>query len=113
MRVLHIRSTLELNQSHKKCIENGHWLADEIIAAGQVLLKKAYSKMLGLQSPILGETLSFNICRGELVQILNVGLNHWITVSFKGECIEHLDVIDIMYDYVIYRLSRNGSGIYI
>ena len=69
--------------------------------------------MLGLQSPILGETLSFNICRREFVQILNVGRNHWITVSFKGECIEQLDVIDIMYHHVICRLSRNESGIYI
>ena len=44
--------------------------------------------------------MNFNICRGEFVQILNVGRNHWITVSSKGEGIEQLDVIDIMYHNV-------------
>ncbi len=36
--------------------------------------------MGGLQSPILGETLSFDVCKGKFVQVLNVERNHWITV---------------------------------
>ena len=76
---------LGLSQSHKKSIENGDWLADDVISASQLLLKKAYPMIQGLQSPILGETLNFNVCRGNFVQTLNVGRNHWITVSSKGE----------------------------
>ena len=72
---------LGLEFSHKECIINGGWLTDEIINAGQKLLEKSYRAMGGLQFIVLGETLSFDICHGNFVQILNVGRNHWITVS--------------------------------
>ena len=37
--------------------------------------------MRGLQDPILGQTLSFEVMREEFVQILHSGGNHWITIS--------------------------------
>ena len=71
---------LKLYTLHKKCIENGEWLTDDIMTAGQELLKKAYPKMCGIQSSILGETLTFDINQEEFVPVLNVGKNRWITI---------------------------------
>ena len=58
---------------------------DDVINAGIKLLEMSYPAMGGLQSTVLGETLSFNVCRGNFVQILNVARNHWITVSRNCE----------------------------
>ena len=74
---------LGLELIHKQCILKAGWLTDEIINAGQNLLEKSYPAMGGLQNTVLGETLSFDICHGNFVQILNVGINHWITFSKK------------------------------
>ena len=38
----------------------------------------------GLQHPLLGQTLNFDIVPDEMVQILHSGENHWITVSTIG-----------------------------
>ncbi len=53
-----------------------------IITAVQRLLKYSYLHTGGLQPPILGETLTFEVQRGKFVQVLNVyGGSHWITIS--------------------------------
>ena len=67
---------LGLQLIHKQWILKGGWLTDEIINAGQKHLEKSYPAMGGLQNTVLGETLSFDICDGKFVQILNVGRNH-------------------------------------
>ena len=99
---------LGLEFSHKECIINGGWLTDEIIIAGQKLLEKSYPAMGGLQSIVLGETLSFDICHGNFVQILNVGRNHWITVS--RNCESMIFVLSIMKCLHTCRWSRKKSG---
>ena len=38
----------------------------------------------GLQNPIFGQSLRFDVVREEMVQILHSGGNHWITVSTIG-----------------------------
>ena len=50
---------------------------DDVINAGIKLLEMSYLAMGSLQS--------FNVCRGNFVQILNVTRNHWITVSRNCE----------------------------
>ncbi len=37
--------------------------------------------MTGLQNPILGQNLSFQILSGWAVQVLHTGGNHWITID--------------------------------
>ena len=44
---------------------------------------------------MLGETLQFNVQRGEFVQVLNVGGNHWIMVTSIG-CGDSEDIL--VYD---------------
>ena len=96
---------LGLEFSHKECIINGGWL---IINAGQKLLEKSYPAMGGLQSIVLGETLSFDICHGIFVQILNVGRNHWIAVL--RNCESMIFVRSIMKCLHTGRWSRKKSG---
>lgn len=38
--------------------------------------------------------MSFNISRGEFIQVLNVGRNHWITISSQGKCSMYNDQFD-------------------
>uniref|UniRef100_A0A1X7V770 Ubiquitin-like protease family profile domain-containing protein n=1 Tax=Amphimedon queenslandica TaxID=400682 RepID=A0A1X7V770_AMPQE len=58
-------------------------------------MKEAYSHIEGLQETALGETLTFNVSKGTFVQILNVGRNHWITVTSLGcEGANHVIVYD-------------------
>ena len=62
---------IKLYHSDKELIETGGWwLTDDIIAAASLILKTMYPEMGGLQSPILGESLSFDVCKGEFVQVL-------------------------------------------
>jgi len=88
------QKNLRLYTSDKEIITGGKWLNDNNIDAGQVLLKKAYPHVDGLQSTILGETLAFDIPKGEFVQILNVSGCHWITVSNIGCQPGHINIYD-------------------
>ncbi len=73
----------ELYEIHKKMLEpnSSAWLDDAIIAAFQNILKRQHPKMGSLQSPILATKMAFKPQQGELVQILNINNNHWITIS--------------------------------
>ena len=94
---------IKLYYSDKELIETGGWftwLTDDIIAAASLILKTMYPEMGGLQSPILGESLSFDVCKGEFVQVLNVGRNHWITIYSRGTI--DIDGLCTLFIFVYY-----------
>jgi len=62
---------LFLRADDKKLIETGDWLTDRHITAAQVLLKKDFPHVDGLQVTLLAETGGWNILVNEGVQILN------------------------------------------
>ena len=65
-----------------KEISDNRMLNDNIINAVQKMLKKQFSQANGLQDPVLGQTLNFNITRNlSFVQVLYDGRIHWIAVS--------------------------------
>lgn len=72
---------LSLWQADRQCIEDNGWLNDNIIKVSQDILKKSHPNIGGLQSTMLGETLTYSIERGKFVQILHINNNHWITIS--------------------------------
>lgn len=80
------KKELNLFPSDKHCIESGGWLNDNIIMAAQVLMQRKYPQINGLQTPILGETLAFDVhvAGSQFVQVLNVSRNHWIMVTSIG-----------------------------
>ena len=75
--------SLGLYVSDRQHLLTGEWLSDAVINAAQVLLKKCYPEVRGLQMTALGFTLSYAVEDGEFVQILNTK-NHWITKSNIG-----------------------------
>ena len=62
---------LFLRADDKKLIETGDWLMDRHITAAQMLLKKDFPHVDGLQVTLLAETGGWNILVNEGVQILN------------------------------------------
>ena len=72
---------LQLTLADKECISKGEWLNDTAITAAQMLLKKNFPQIYGMQSPIFGETPAFEIQKGIFIQILNVRNAHWIMVT--------------------------------
>ena len=56
------------------------WLNDNLIVAAQNLLKKQ-SSMPGFQDTYLGQSLGFEIQRGEFIQIFHDGYGHWLMIS--------------------------------
>lgn len=72
--------SLGLYQSDKELIDRGRWLTDGIISASLKLLKKDHPEIGGLQPPLLGQTLTFDIQRGRFVQVCHT------SVSYKSHC---------------------------
>ena len=61
------------------------WLNDKIILAAELLFKRKYPHISGLQSPSLAETMSFEPQPSSpFLQILCQNNNHWILVSTVG-----------------------------
>ena len=77
--------TVQLSQADKDILLHPRaWLNDNIIHAAQVLLKSQAPMVGGLQEPGKGHVCSFDIERGEFVQILHDGHGHWLMVSTVG-----------------------------
>ena len=97
---------LGLYESDKECLLKGNWLTDNIIRATQELIKKAYPGVGGLQSPILGENLTFEIQRGEFVQVLHVRGSYWLVVSNIGCPPGHINVYDSLPNFDLYHHTK-------
>ena len=77
------------------------WLNDNLIIAAQNLLKKQ-SSMPGFQDTCLGQSLGFEIQRGEFIQILHDGHGHWLMISgaITENGAQEIHVFDSMYPTV-------------
>ena len=61
------------------------WLTDNLIDAGQILLRKQYGdRVSGLQDVVKARTLSMDVEPDEFIQILNKSDSHWFTISTIG-----------------------------
>ena len=65
-------------------ITSSGWLSDQIVDAGQKLLKSMYPHIQGLQEVALGMVLSYSIAQSKFIQIINNVKHHWVTVSNIG-----------------------------
>ena len=77
-------SLYKLSAHEKDDITRTEWLNDNVIAAAQLLLLQHFPRMLGLQHPVLQQTLSFHVHQHEFIQIVNVAGIHWCAVSNVG-----------------------------
>ena len=92
---------VQLSQADKDILLHPRaWLNDKIIHAAQVLLKSQVPLVGGLQEPCKGQVCSFDIERGEFVQILHDGHGHWLMVSTVGAKNGEVYIYDSMYPSV-------------
>ena len=92
-------STVMLTMEDKRVLTSGEWLNDQHIQAALTLMKEDQDLLPvdGLQDPLLGENLSFQVCGSEMVQILHSGSSHWITISTVGANHPQVFVYDSLY----------------
>ena len=70
-----------LTERDRAVLTENDWVTDNIIDAAQGLLKKQFVHINGLQSVVLGLTLSYAIQKEEFIQVLHTGRGHWVMVS--------------------------------
>ena len=88
--------TLHVDKKQEILSPDG-WLSDTVIRAAQLLTLQEFPHIAGLQDPAVHQSLSFQILRGEFVQIIFVGGCHWCTVSNIGCDDGVVNVYDSMY----------------
>ena len=76
------------------------WLSDTVIMAAQRLILQEFPLIAGLQDPAVHQSFSFEVLRGEFVQIIIVGGCHWCTISNVGCDDGVVNVYDSMYPSV-------------
>ena len=91
--------TLQIDKK-REIVSSDGWLSDTVIRAGQLLVLQEFPNIAGLQDPAVHRSLSFQILRGEFVQIIFVGGCHWCTVSNVGCDDGVVNVYDSMYPSV-------------
>ena len=74
----------KLTENDENILVIGKWLNDSFINAAQCLISDRFPRINGLQNTILGQSMSYEIKKGEFVQIFHNGHGHWITISTYG-----------------------------
>ena len=87
-------------EKKKEILSPAGWLSDTVITAAQQLILQQFPLMAGLQDPAVHQSLSFEVLRGEFVQIIIVGGCHWCTISNVGCDDGVVNVYDSMYPSV-------------
>jgi hypothetical protein len=79
-------------------LQSSQWVDDQIVTASQNLLHQQHPGVGSLQPPILASQLAMEPQGGrEFVQIVNIGHNHWITLSTIGCQPGHINVYDSLH----------------
>lgn len=85
---------------------NGGWLLDKHINAVEKLLKKQHPNQNGLQDPpMLSHKLQWLSKAMDFVQMVNLGMAHWVCDSNVNCPLGVADVYDSIPDYCIRSLS--------
>ena len=78
-------TTPRVGKEDMECITNNRMLTDNVIFALQKILQKQHPQANGLQDPVLGQCLTFNVYKDTpFVQVLHNGNYHWLAVSTYG-----------------------------
>ena len=80
-------------------LKNNYWLTDEHMDHGQWLISKQFPKMKGFHSVLAFEGKTPKVEKGlkDFVQIVNIGGNHWVTVTNIGCEENRIKVYDTLY----------------
>ena len=89
---------IQLTDKHRQTLQTSQWVDDQIIAASQNLLHQQHPGVGSLQPPTLAAQLAMEPQGGrEIVQIVNMGHNHWITLSTVGCQPGNINVYDSLH----------------
>ena len=78
-------SRCALKYSHLKDISENRMLNNNIMSEVQKMLKKPFTEVKGLQIPVLGQGLNFQVYRSiPFVQLLHNDRMHWVAISTYG-----------------------------
>ena len=101
----------KLTESDENILVSGRWLNDSIINAAQCLISERFPRINGLQNTILGLPMSYEINKGEFVQILHNGHGHWITISTYGCESGVVNVFDSLLPVVSSSIKQQTAAI--
>ena len=99
---------IKLGAHHKEVLQSRQWLDDKIINVAQAMLKAQHPLVGGFQDIALAQKLAMTPEPGEFIQLLNVGSQHWITVSNIG-CNTPFSVK--VYDSMHWRLTGHEKKV--
>ena len=70
-------------ETHLDSIESGDWLTDTHISSVNEILKNRFPTVTisGLQNPLFGQNLTFELLSRPYLQILHTDGNHWLAVQ--------------------------------
>ena len=102
-----------LTLEDKDVLTGGEWLNDRLINTILILMKgdKNLLPVDGLQDPILGNTLSFQVSGNKMVQMLLSGNSHWVTISTVGTSHSEVIVYDSLYATVPFQIKEQGCSL--
>ena len=103
--------TRGLSKDDEEILLRNKWLNDKLVNAGQELIRAVYPNVSGLQDTSLGQTLAFNVQKGEFIQILHTGKGHWITITTIGCGSGCVDVYDSMPPSVTTSLTHQVASL--
>ena len=92
-------------------ITNGSMLKDIHIGRSMELIKTQHSELQGLQDPILGSKLQFNVCKQNFIQVLHDGSLHWLVVSNVHCDNGYIDMYDSLYSRVNMNVKMQMASI--
>ena len=96
-------SLVKLNEEHYNLILSpSGWLDCDIIHEVHVNLRNINPGVEGLKRPTLGPCRNFNQVKGEFIQILHTGQQHWVCVGSIGCEDGTVNLYDSLYHNIIY-----------
>ena len=88
----------KLSFSDLKTISDSQMLTGNVINLLQKMLKQVFVDAMGLQDPVRGQNLSYDVYQNRpFVQIIHNGRYHWLALSKEGE----IHVLDSKFNYVL------------
>lgn len=97
--ILHCAANANPEKLVSTILKKNYWLTDEHMDHGQWLISKQFPKMKGFHSVLAFEGKTPKVEKGlkDFVQIVNIGGNHWVTVT-NIRCEENrIKVYDTLY----------------
>ena len=88
---------IKLMEADRNVITSGEQLTDNHINFVQLVLKKQFDKLLGLQSTVLLSKLKAPLPSTDALQVIHSRGNHWIVASMIGCSSGEVMVFDSLY----------------